>query len=180
MRRFLKAKVAVPALLAGCMVLGQAAWAQTPAAAAGSGSVTARTAQLNRIFSDYWEDQLKHQPEFASVLGDKRYDDQLSDLSVAAINADLARGAAYIQRLSEVDTTGLPEQTRLSAELLLRTLIEAQEGARYKEWEMPLNQFNGVHTALPMLVAQLSFDTIKDYDDYVSRLKKIPTQVLAG
>jgi uncharacterized protein (DUF885 family) len=176
MRRFLKAKVAVPALLAGCMVLGQAAWAQTPAAAAGSGSVTARTAQLNRIFSDYWEDQLKHQPEFASVLGDKRYDDQLSDLSVAAINADLARGAAYIQRLSEVDTTGLPEQTRLSAELLLRTLIEAQEGARYKEWEMPLNQFNGVHTALPMLVAQLSFDTIKDYDDYVSRLKKIPTQ----
>jgi uncharacterized protein (DUF885 family) len=176
MRRFLKVKAAVPALLAGCMVLGQAAWAQTPGAAGGSGSVTARTAQLNRIFADYWEDQLKHQPEFASVLGDKRYDDQLSDLSVAAINADLARGAAYIQRLSEVDTTGLPEQTRLSAELLLRTLIEDQEGARYKEWEMPLNQFNGVHTALPMLVAQLSFDSIKDYDDYVSRLKKIPTQ----
>ncbi len=143
--------------------------AQTPAPA-----VAARTAALNRIFADYWEETLKHQPEYASFLGDKRYNDQLSDLSPAAVNAGLARGQGYIQRLAEVDTAGVPEQTRLSAELLLRSLVEDQEGARFKEWEMPLNQFNGLHTQLPQLVEQLSFESVKDYDDYIARLKKVP------
>ena len=27
---------------------------------------------LNTLFDDYWQDQLKHDPEFASTLGDKR------------------------------------------------------------------------------------------------------------
>ena len=143
--------------------------AQAPAA-----PVAARTAALNRIFADYWEETLKHQPEYASFLGDKRYNDQLSDLSPAAVNAGLARGQGYIQRLAEVDTAGVPEQTRLSAELLLRSLVEDQEGARFKEWEMPLNQFNGIHTQLPQLVEQLSFESVKDYDDYIAQLKKVP------
>ena len=55
---------------------------------------------LNAIFASYWEDRLKHDPEFASSLGDKRYDDQLSDYSVAAYDAELARGRGYIEKLS--------------------------------------------------------------------------------
>jgi uncharacterized protein (DUF885 family) len=137
-------------------------------------SVAARTATLNTIFADYWQDQMKHQPEFASTLGDKRYNDQLSDYSAKAVNDGLAREQGFILRLAEVDTTGLPAQVKLSAELLLRSLTEDQEAARFKEWEMPLNQFNGLHTGFPMLVAQLPFDTVKDYDDYVTRLKKLP------
>ncbi len=58
---------------------------------------------------------------------------------------------------------------------MLRSLIEDQEASRFKEWQMPVNQFNGIHTALPMLVAQLSFTEVKDYDNYIARLKKIPT-----
>ena len=137
-------------------------------------SVAARTATLNTIFADYWQDQMKHQPEFASTLGDKRYNDQLSDYSAKAVNDGLAREQAFILRLAEVDTTGLPTQVKLSADLLMRSMTEDMEGARFKEWEMPVNQFNGLHTGFPMLVAQLPFDTVKDYDDYVTRLKKLP------
>ena len=46
-----------------------------------------------------WEDQLKHSPEFASSLGDRRYNDQLSDLSPKARNEGLARDRAYLVRL---------------------------------------------------------------------------------
>jgi uncharacterized protein (DUF885 family) len=142
--------------------------AQAPA------SVADRTAALNRIFADYWQDTLSHQPEYASSLGDKRYNDQLSDYSAAAVNASLQRGQGFIERLSQIDTTGLAPQVKLSAELLLRSLTEDQEGAQFKEWEMPVSQFGGIHTDLPMLVAQLSFDDVKDYDDYITRLGKIP------
>ena len=139
-------------------------------------SVSARSKELSTLFSDIWEDRLKHSPEYASVLGDKRYNDQLSDYSPQAVNASLERGRRFIERLLVIDTTGLSEQEQLSAELMLRSLSEDQEGARFKEWEMPVDQFNGFHTALPQLIETLSFETVKDYDDYIARLNKVPNE----
>jgi uncharacterized protein (DUF885 family) len=149
--------------------------AQVQATAGATASVAQRSKDLSKLFSEIWEDRLKHSPELASFLGDKRYNDQLSDYSTQEVNAALARGRGFIQRLSEIDTTGLPDQERLSAELMLRSLIDDQEGAKFKEWEMPVNQFSGFHTELPRLVNDLQFDTVKDYDDYIARLKKVPT-----
>ena len=145
----------------------------TPVAPAASAA--ARSKELSALLAEIWEDTLRHSPETASSLGDKRYDDQLTDYSVQEVNASLARGLGFIQRLGAIDTTGLTTQERLSSELMMRSLIEDQEAARFKEWQMPVNQFNGVHTELPMLVNQLSFDEVKDYDNYIARLKKIPT-----
>jgi len=149
--------------------------AQVQATAGATASVAQRSKDLSKLFSEIWEDRLKHSPELASFLGDKRYNDQLSDYSTQEVNAALARGRGFIQRLSEIETTGLPDQERLSAELMLRSLIDDQEGAKFKEWEMPVNQFSGFHTELPRLVNDLQFDTVKDYDDYITRLKKVPT-----
>lgn len=145
-------------------------WAQ----AAATGSVAERSKALSALFAEIWKDELKHSPEFASSIGDKRYDDQLTDYSTQEVNAALSRGRGYIQKLSEIDTTGLPEQEKLSAELMLRSLIDDQEGAKFKEWEMPVNQFNGFHTDLPQIVNRLQFDSAKDYDNYIARLQKVP------
>jgi len=133
-----------------------------------------RLKTLNAIFSDYWEDRLKHDPEFASSIGDSRYNDQLSDYSVEAYNDSLARGRAFLNRLGEVDTTGMSDQEQLSKEVLVRQLIENQEAARFKPWEMPVTQFEGLQIDLPQLVPQLTFTSAKDYDDYIARLKKVP------
>ena len=129
---------------------------------------------LSDLFQNIWEDGLKHSPEYASSLGDKRYNDQLTDYSAEEFNASLARGRGYITRLGAIDTTSLSDQERLSADLMLRSLIDDQEGARFKEWEMPVNQFNGPQIDLPQLPNRLTFETVKDYDDYITRLKKIP------
>ncbi len=149
--------------------------AQTlPPAAPAAESPAERSRELSKLFADIWEDNLKHSPEYASTLGDKRYNDQLSDYSAAAVNASLERGRGYITRLSMIDTAGLSEQEQLSAELMLRSLTEEQEGARFKEWEMPVDQFNGFHLAMPHLLEDLTFDSVKDYDDYIARLHKLP------
>ena len=137
-------------------------------------SATDREKALNAIFDEVWQDRLKHSPEFASSLGDKRYDDQLTDYSVSAYDAELARGRASIEKLALIDPTGLPDQVQLSRDLLLRQLIEDQEQARFKTWELPVNQQSGLQSRLPQLVRQLSFDKSEDYDHYVSRLNKVP------
>jgi len=134
----------------------------------------ANARQLATLLNDIWQDKLKHSPEYATTLGDKRYDSELSDLSPRAINDALSRGRDYIARLSAIDTAALNPQDKLSAELMLRSLIEDQEGAQFKEWEMPVNQYSGLQVDLPQLVDHTSFDTADDYDNYVARLSKVP------
>jgi uncharacterized protein (DUF885 family) len=145
-----------------------------PSATAANEPVAARVKELNALFDEIWQDKLKHSPEYASYLGDKRYNDQLTDYSVKAVNATLQRENGFIQQLGAIDTTGLPDQEKLSAELMMRSLIDDQEAAKFKEWEMPVNQFYGFHTDLAQMPIDLQFDSVKDYDDYISRLQKVP------
>jgi uncharacterized protein (DUF885 family) len=133
-----------------------------------------RVKTLNAIFSDYWQDQLKHEPETASSIGDNRYNDQLRDYSVQAYNDSLARGRGFLSRLAEVDTAGMSTQEQLSKDLLIHELIQNQQEARFKPWEMPVTQFAGLQISLPQLVPRLTFNSVKDYDDYIARLKKVP------
>jgi uncharacterized protein (DUF885 family) len=144
------------------------------ASAQATATAAQRSKDLAAFFHEVWEDNLKHQPEYASYLGDKRYNDLLSDYSAKEVNASLERERNFLTQLSMIDTTGLSDQEQLSAELMLRSMTEDQEAARFKEWEMPVNQFNGFHTGFAQMVENLPFDTVKDYDDYISRLKKVP------
>ena len=57
---------------------------------------------------------------------------------------------------------------------MIRQLVNQQDEARFKTWQMPVNQFNGLHTDLPQLAQMLSFKTVKDYDDWIARLHKMP------
>ena len=136
-----------------------------------------RRAALKALFAEMWEEQLRHSPEFASSIGDKRYNDQLSDYSVAAYNDQLARGRDYIVRLAAIDTTGLTDQEILSHDLMVRKLVEQQEEAEFKPWEMPVTQMWGPHIELPQLVPLLTFETVKDYDDYTVRLCENPDRL---
>jgi uncharacterized protein (DUF885 family) len=137
-------------------------------------SLEQRRAELKALFHEMWEDRLKHSPEFASVIGDKRYNAELSDYSVEAFNQALARDRAFLARLSAIDPAGLPTREKLSYELAVRQLVEEQTAARFKEWQLPVNQFYGFHTALPDLVQLLHFDTEKDYADYIARMRAAP------
>ena len=139
-----------------------------------SQSIAARSRELSKLLDDIWQDKLKHEPEYATYLGDKRYDSELSDFSPRAVNDALGRGRTYIERLSNIDTTGLTQQEQLSAELMMRSLIEDQEGARFREWLMPVNQYDGLQLQLPQLVEHTTFDSVDDYDHYIARLGKVP------
>jgi len=148
--------------------------AQLTASSAAPSSAEDLGKALHGIFHDYWEQTLKRRPEFASSLGDKRYNDQLSDYSVKAINDWLAIEQDMLLKLAAIDPAGLSDQDQVSRELLIRDLTDDQEGAEFKSWEMPVNQMGGIYATYPQLVAQLSFTTSKDYEDWITRLRAIP------
>jgi uncharacterized protein (DUF885 family) len=129
---------------------------------------------LNKLLAEQWEYTLSHAPEFASILGDKRWNDQVSDFSQAAIDADLAKSREFLKRFEAIDTTGFPEQEVLNKELMVRGLKEELEGAKFKGWLMPVNQMGGIHLGVPQFPPLLTFTTVKDYDDLITRYKKVP------
>jgi uncharacterized protein (DUF885 family) len=137
-------------------------------------SLEDRRKALSDIFHEYWEDQLRHNPEFASEIGDKRYNDQTSDFSVQAVNDTLAREQKYLLRLAAIDPTGFTDMEKTSQDLLIREFEMDVEGAEFKEWEMPINQMGGIYSDYPQLAAELSFATVKDYDDWIARLNDLP------
>ena len=177
--RFLLISASVLALLAGLLgPLGaiRAQNLQTPTAAAPlpAEPLAGREKELNGLFHDYWEDRLKHNPEFASSIGDLRYNDQISDYSVSAVNEELAREQNFMLRLAAIDPTGFTVQEKTSQDLLMRRFETDLEGAAFKEWEMPVNQMGGIYSDFPQLAAELSFNTVKDYDDWIARLHAMP------
>ena len=135
-----------------------------------------RRKALNDLLAEHWEYTLSHSPEFASILGDKRWNDQLSDLSEVAILEDQKKDREWLARLEAIDTIGFPEQEALTKTLLVRSFKESIANEKFHSWEMPDSQFGGIHLNAPQLVSLLSFVTVKDYDDYAARLKQIPRQ----
>jgi uncharacterized protein (DUF885 family) len=146
-----------------------------PSSANPVADLEARRKALNDLLHDQWEYTMRTSPIYASILGDKRYNDKLDDFSQTAIDADLEQSRRFLVSFEAVDTTGFPEQEALNKQLMVRDLKMGLEGARFKPWEMPVSQQNGVHIDAPQLVSILSFESVKDYEDYITRLKLLPT-----
>lgn len=149
----------------------QPAFAQNNGAAA---SVENRRQQLLSLFNDEWEYRLRTSPEFATVLGDRRYNDRLSDNSPEFFRADVEQTRAFLARVEAIDPAGFSQQDTVSRELMIRALRQEIESAQFKPWEMPVNQMGGPHLEMPELIVLTPFDTVADYENYLARLHKIP------
>jgi uncharacterized protein (DUF885 family) len=134
----------------------------------------ARRKALNDLLHERWEYTMRTSPIYASILGDKRYNDKLDDFSQQAIDEDLAQTRVFLGRFEAIDTTSFPEQEALNKKIMVRDLKMGLEGARFKPWEMPVSQEDGIHIDAPQLVSILSFASVKDYEDYITRLKLLP------
>jgi uncharacterized protein (DUF885 family) len=137
-------------------------------------SVDSRIAAQNTLFEDLYQTDLKNSPERATAYGDYRYNDQLSDRSLAAIGRRHTEDVAYLTRLKAIPTTGFPEQDLLSHDLLVRILQQRISDYELKEYEMPVDQMNGIHTGLADLPLAMPFDSVKHYEDYIARLHQVP------
>lgn len=164
-------------LLSALFALGLALCLTTnlfAASLAAGADLEARRKQLNDLLTEQWEYVLRTSPEFASLLGDKRYNDQIFDFSQQAIDEDLAKTKEFLARFEAIDTTGFAEQEALNKTLMVRQLKETLDNARFKGWQMPVNQISGIHLQAPQMGLYFSFSTVKDYEDYITRLKKFP------
>jgi uncharacterized protein (DUF885 family) len=133
-----------------------------------------RLAAQNALFEEQYESDLREFPLRATAFGDYRFNDKLSDYSLAAIGHRNEIDRGFLSRLRAIPTSGFPDQDQLSHDLMIRVLEQRIADFDLKEYEMPINQQSGIHTSLADLPLSVPFDSVKHYEDYIARLHQIP------
>jgi uncharacterized protein (DUF885 family) len=149
------------------LVLGGSAFAQDPK------PIADRIAAQNALFDEQYESDLRNFPTRATAYGDYRYNDKLADYSLAAIAQRNETDQTFLSRLNAIATAGFSDQDQLSHDLLVRVLQQRIADFDLKEYEMAVNQFNGIHTFLADLPLSVPLDSVKHYEDYTARLHQI-------
>ena len=147
--------------------------AQKPATPNPMSTFDTRHKQFLALLDEEWQYEMRSSPEFATSVGDNRYNDRWSDYSPEFFQSDIEQRGKFLARFEAIDATGFSQQDALSLKLTIRELKEQIEGAQFKNWEMPVNQRDGPQVDLPYLISLMPFNSLQDYENYLSRLRQI-------
>ncbi|SVD10154.1 uncharacterized protein METZ01_LOCUS363008, partial [marine metagenome] len=132
---------------------------------------------LKTFFHDQWEQNLENYPEYATYLGDNRYNDRLTNMSLDAVTKRQNQTKASLDELSNIDRNKLSTEYKLYYDLYVDKLIQSIAGQQYKGHLRPINQMGGIQISAANLVDNTPFDTEKDYHNYLKRLQALPTKI---
>jgi uncharacterized protein (DUF885 family) len=110
------------------------------------------TADFHHLAGAVLDELLERHPEWATILGDHRFDDRLADLGPAGVSEELAWAARRLADLEAVDTDALDTAERVDAALLHNQLLDrtfALEELRETSWDpLVANPGTAVYTLL--------------------------------
>ena len=137
----------------------------------------APTVPIQDFFKNYFEEQLKDEPENATSVGRHDYDDHWSDLSKAGRDRHLGHLRSRLAELNKYDFSKLLEQDRLSARLLHYELTSQIEANDLSVHLLRVGQLYGFHNRVYLTMDRMPARTLGDYQNILSRLRGIPTYV---
>jgi len=147
------------------LALGASGWATPPANA---------TKALHDLFAAAWDQQMQEDPEHASELGDRRWNDRWMDRSPEAHARRNAANKEVLAKLAKIDRSSLSKADQLNYDLFQKRYLDRLEQYKVRWFLMSFNQREGPQTS-DDLGSSLRFETVKDYDDWLARLRAVPT-----
>ncbi len=162
----LSAVIAAFLLLAAC---GDAP--ETPATEQAAAADPA--AELEALFEEFFERNLELNPVRATAIGDYRYNDRMAiSMSAEYREADRELDEEFLARLLRIDRDALSYNDQLSYDMFKLLRERSLEGHLYPSHLQPVNQFYLFTSGFVRLGSGASvhpFDTVKDYEDFLSR-----------
>ncbi len=133
--------------------------------------------ELQGHLKDYWEFILKHNPTFATYIGDHRYNNALEDLSEDSIALQINYFLELKSQIEKIDKTSLTADNKINYDLFITHLNNHVKLHQYKAHYMPLNHMQGPHIDFPQIIQFHPFKTREDIENYITRLNAFPRQV---
>ena len=128
-------------------------------------------AALYALFNDEWEHAMQVNPARASRLGDRRWNDRWEDLRLAAFEREHEHDRDVLRKIEKINRARLTPADQVNYDLFKQRYTLELEEFPYKWHLIPLNQRDGIQT-IDELADALRFQTVKDYEDWIARLKR--------
>ena len=133
--------------------------------------------KLKEYFHNQWEQVLKNYPEFATYLGDHRYNDRLTDMSIDAVLKRHIQTKESYNNIFAINRNQLSTEYKLYYDLYSDKLQSEIERQKFKEYLMPIDQMGGIQIDAPNLVDVSPFNTHDDYKNYLQRLNGLSVKI---
>lgn len=132
------------------------------------------SSDFDALLKEHWAWFLKSNPEYATALGVRSYDDRISDISLAEADRQEKQAQAFLDRLKAIPDAGLSAEERTNKAILSRLLSEQIEANHFGERQMLFTTFYGWHQSAAELANNVPFQTKADYESYLARLAQYP------
>ena len=141
---------------------------------AGRDARTPAQRALAGLLDTEWEWRLRENPQFATTVGDHRYDDQLSKESIADETRRAADTQRFLDDAGKIDRAQLPAPELITLDMFRGELEDRLAAFRFREYLLPINADSGFHSSFALIPQTLRLESTKDYDNYLARLRAFP------
>ena len=163
------------ASLAGCAGPAGSSAASSPSGGQ-QGGPQARA--LHALFAEHWDFNTRMSPEWATLRGDHRYGDQLSEVSPQAEEQRRSAQQGFLARAQAIERSALPEQDRISRDLFIYNLQTQLNLARFEGYRsMNLGALRGPHTLMANLLQAQPVDTPQQREQLLARMAAHPRRI---
>ncbi|MBW3656301.1 MAG: DUF885 domain-containing protein [Gemmatimonadetes bacterium] len=127
--------------------------------------------RLEQLFADDWEFRLRENPTFATSVGDTRFNDRLDPVSVADVQRQTEENRRFLARLRAIPRDSLDPGARIDYDIFARQKEETIEEVELGLHLIPITNREGFHTYFPQLGENVPLATVRDYENYIARLR---------
>lgn len=130
--------------------------------------------RLETLFEEAWAYRLQENPLFATSAGVDDYNDELPSVSVEAQERRTDRWQSFLDELRAIERGQLSREERIHYDVFERDLEHRVAEIEYETYLTPVSHEGGFYTSFARLPSRMSFDSVADYEDYLSRLRAFP------
>ena len=135
----------------------------------------------DKIFEEYlasqWDKDLEDRPIFASLLGDKRFNQDITPNDLEYYQNRIVKLQDKKEKLKSFDFNKLNSDNKLNYKLLDLNLDNSLEASNYPSYYMSLNQRGGVQSYYET-GDRLVYSSKSDYEDWLVRLSKYSDNII--
>lgn len=132
--------------------------------------------EMQRSFFEYL---LKENPEFASKIGDKRYDDQVDDYSLETFDRWKAKAEEVLVKLNKIPRDTLSDELKTDFDIFKSFLQTYLDGYKWRMYSAltPVNIMARPASLNSRTVDRITLSNKRDFVNFITRIRKYPNQI---
>ena len=133
--------------------------------------------RFEEFLADQWEENLEDSPIFASLLGNKKFNQDITSNSIKTFEGNKLKLKKALNSLNSFNYNQLNSANKLNYQLKEISLSNAIEASNYPSYYLSLNQRGGVQSYYET-GDRLVYSSKQDYEDWLIRLSKYVDNII--